>query len=178
MANNMQDYLVNVDLSRSQFDVDKLFEEAGRLGMDFGDLQDYGIEVNSSKCGKAMACITKDSIKGLDDAVNKGNKFSNKFFNEALTVYQKAQCHDDFRSKVTPKVQGLLSTYPCGFFISSWSWICEIPNCILCFCCECPYRCCFQTPNDAIWTLIGLCCSLIVLSFAWFIQLYFLSPFL
>ena len=34
-----------------------------------------------------MACITKDSIKGLDDAVNKGNKFSNKFFNEALTVY-------------------------------------------------------------------------------------------
>ena len=38
LANNMQDYLVNVDLTRAQFDVDQLFEEAGRLGMDFGDL--------------------------------------------------------------------------------------------------------------------------------------------
>ena len=38
LASNMQDYLVNVDLTGAQFDVDKLFEEAGRLGMDFGDL--------------------------------------------------------------------------------------------------------------------------------------------
>ena len=45
IANNLvEDYIQNVDLSKAQYNLDLLFEEAGRLGMDFGDLQQYGLE--------------------------------------------------------------------------------------------------------------------------------------
>ena len=175
LAKGMQDYLVNVDLTRSQFDVDLLFEEAGRLGMDFGDLQEYGIEVSSSKCGSASKCINKDSIKSIDDAVNKGKKFFNKFFNQSLDVYERAQCHDDFRTQVTPKVQGVLSTcplilctWPCFLFI-------EVPSCFLCFCIECPYRCLFQGWWDALFYVGFVIISLVLLCIVAFMHLFFLA---
>ena len=143
LATNVQDYLVNVDISKAQFNVDMLFEEAGRLGMDFGDLQEYGVEVKRSVCGSAKACITKNSFKNFDDAFNKGNKFSNKFFTEAADLYERAQCHEGFRNKVTPKVQGLWSTCPLWCFTFPWFYAIEIPNYIFCCPCECVYRCCF-----------------------------------
>ena len=44
MVEFSENYMMNIDLSKSQYDLDLLFEEAGRLGMDFGDLKEYGIE--------------------------------------------------------------------------------------------------------------------------------------
>lgn len=45
IANNLiEDYIVNVDLTKAQYNLDMLFEQAGQLGMDFGDLQQYGLE--------------------------------------------------------------------------------------------------------------------------------------
>ena len=174
LVSDMKDYLVNVDLTRAQFDVDKLFQEAGRLGMDFGDLEEYGIEVSSSSCGKATACLTKNSIKNFDDAINKGQKFTNKLFIEGLNAYERAQCHDDFRSKVTPMVQGLISTCPLGF--CTWPIWCvtEVPSCCFCFCIECPYRCVCQTWWDACWVFWVFTIACIVAFIVGILQLFFL----
>lgn len=72
--------------------------------MDFGDLVEYGVEVNQSICGSATKCITKNSFKSLDDVFNKGNKFGNRFMKEAGDLYERAQCHEGYRNGVTPKV--------------------------------------------------------------------------
>ena len=89
-ASNVQDYIVNVDLTKAQFDSSMLFEQANRLGMDFGDLQEYGFETKSSSCEGASSCITKDSFKDLDDVLNKKNMFTNKLFIEATDLYRRA----------------------------------------------------------------------------------------
>ena len=36
--NNLQEYIQNVDITKAQFDVDVLVEEASKLGMEFGEL--------------------------------------------------------------------------------------------------------------------------------------------
>ena len=72
--------MMNIDLTKSQYDLDLLFEEAGRLGMDFGDLKEYGIENQSPNCG-GKTCVDLKTIKSWDDAMNKGNKFTVKLVN-------------------------------------------------------------------------------------------------
>ena len=36
--NNLQEYIQNVDITKAQFDVDVLVEEASKLGIEFGEL--------------------------------------------------------------------------------------------------------------------------------------------
>ena len=141
IASNIQNYIVNVDLTKAQFDVDLLFEEAGRLGMDFGDLQEYGFETNGPNCNGT--CISKNSFKNFDDALNKNNQFTERFLNEATGLYRRAQCHDGFRKTVTPKVQSVFSTFPFSCFTWPFAWAIDIPLCCCCCCLECPYQCCF-----------------------------------
>jgi len=38
MANDLNDYVLNVDISTAQFDIDLIVEEADKLGINFGDL--------------------------------------------------------------------------------------------------------------------------------------------
>ena len=57
MAETVQDMAMNVDLTNLQFDAHSLYEEAQKLGMDAGDLEDYGFEPKG-KCSNT-ACIDK-----------------------------------------------------------------------------------------------------------------------
>ena len=74
-------------------------DQASLLGVDFGDLEEYGFEVNSENC-PGKACITKDSFKNLDDAFKKSAKFSNKVLEEGAELYRRAQCHPDIRKNI------------------------------------------------------------------------------
>ena len=65
-------------MTKAQFNVDMVFEEAQKLGLDFGDLEEYGFDVKSSKCG-GQTCIRKENFKDLNDALNKNQKFTKKF---------------------------------------------------------------------------------------------------
>jgi hypothetical protein len=47
----MTDYLLNIDITKASFDIDLMHEEAQKLGLDFGDLSEYGFDIKSSKCG-------------------------------------------------------------------------------------------------------------------------------
>ena len=73
-AQNIEEFIVNIDMEKSQFDLGLLFEEAGRIGMDFGDLEEYGFDT-SSACANG-ACLNRNSFKDLDDALQKGSLFS------------------------------------------------------------------------------------------------------
>ena len=47
-----------------------LYEQARKLGLDFGDLEEYGFEINSSACG-GKTCLRKKHFKDMDDAFMK-----------------------------------------------------------------------------------------------------------
>lgn len=42
---------MNLDLTSMQFDAGALYEEAKKVGIDAGDLAEYGFDLKSSKCG-------------------------------------------------------------------------------------------------------------------------------
>ena len=65
VGESISSYLVNVDLSSSQFSVDTLVEQAAKLGMDFGDLQEYGLDLKSGSCG-GKTCFRKEDFKNFD----------------------------------------------------------------------------------------------------------------
>ena len=68
LAQNVKDYVVNVDITNIQFDAVQMYEEARKLGLDAGDLQNYGFDTQS--CNGNL-CINRNSFKKLDDALNK-----------------------------------------------------------------------------------------------------------
>ena len=82
-------YLVNVDISSAQFDVDAVIDQASKLGMDFGDLEEYGLDFKSAKCG-GKTCFNKDQFKNYDDILFKGGKIGEKLGQEGVKLYRRA----------------------------------------------------------------------------------------
>ena len=98
----VQTFLVNIDLSDSQFKVDTLVEQAEKLGMDFGDLQEFGLEVNSSSC-PGSTCFNKQSFKNYDQILNHGARFGVKLGEQGAKLYKRAsECHES--GNLPPKV--------------------------------------------------------------------------
>lgn len=72
IINNIQEMVLNIDLRDAQFDIDKLYEEAQKIGVDVGDLSDYGFDPNSPSCG-GKTCFRPDQFKNIDDLMSRGN---------------------------------------------------------------------------------------------------------
>ena len=68
---------MNVNIMNAQFDVNAMYEEAQKLGLDAGDLSEYGFDVKSAACG-GNTCLRKENFKNYDDFLNKGGKLTNK----------------------------------------------------------------------------------------------------
>ena len=50
VLDNVQDMMVNIDLTKSQYDLKMLYDEAQKLGMDMDDLKEYGFDERAMKC--------------------------------------------------------------------------------------------------------------------------------
>lgn len=53
VVDNVQDFMMNIDLTNSQYSLQGLFDEAQKLGMDIDDLKEYGFDERALKCSKA-----------------------------------------------------------------------------------------------------------------------------
>ena len=53
-----------------------IYEEARKLGLDAGDLEDYGLE-SKGKCTN-MACIDRNKVKSIADYIDNIQKFNKK----------------------------------------------------------------------------------------------------
>ena len=51
--------MMNIDLTNSQYNLQSLYEEAQKLGLDIEDLKDYGFDETAMKCGKMGHSCTK-----------------------------------------------------------------------------------------------------------------------
>jgi hypothetical protein len=63
---SVQDLMVNVDLSNSQYNLKLIYEEAQKLGMDIDDLKEYGFDERAMNCGNhvGVACKGMDQTFG------------------------------------------------------------------------------------------------------------------
>ena len=52
IAETFQDYVMNINVLEAQFDPALMLDEANKLGLDFGDLKDYGYDPKNSKCAQ------------------------------------------------------------------------------------------------------------------------------
>lgn len=57
VADTVQNMMMNVDITNIQFDAHAMYEEAQKLGLDAGELEEYGFEPKG-KCSNA-ACIDR-----------------------------------------------------------------------------------------------------------------------
>ena len=66
-----------------------MLESAQKLGMDFGDLEEYGLDVRSSNCG-GKTCFNKEKFKTYDDILSTGSKLGSKIGEEGAKLYRRA----------------------------------------------------------------------------------------
>ena len=91
-----------------------MIENADKLGMDLGDLKEYGFDVKSMKCG-GKTCLNKDRMKQFDDILNKKNRLNAKIIEEGANLYRRASCHPKMQKHVNPIVKSIFSTYPFAY---------------------------------------------------------------
>lgn len=65
--NQVNDFVQNVDITNIQFDIVKLYENAQKIGLDAGDLSDYGFQ-KGQKCS-GQVCFSEDKIRNFKDAL-------------------------------------------------------------------------------------------------------------
>lgn len=119
-----------------------MLDEFKKLGVDFGDLNDYGFEYKSSSCG-GKTCLNKNALKDFDDILNKKRSFNAKIIEQGNDLYRRVSCHPKMQKHVNPVVKSILSTFPfayitlpLGVIIDPLLWI---------FPCTCPIECAYCT---------------------------------
>ena len=73
VADAVQSMVMNVDITSLQFDAHSLYEQAQRLGLDAGELEDYGFE-KKGKCSN-VACIDRRKIKDMATYLDNMGRF-------------------------------------------------------------------------------------------------------
>ena len=77
VAQGVQEMIVNVDLSELQFDVDAIYEQAEKLGINEEDLKEFGFN-NKNICSQKTCSINFEKFKSYDDFINKTDMLGEK----------------------------------------------------------------------------------------------------
>ena len=92
MADSVHNYVMNVDITNAQFDMVSLYEEAQKLGLDIGDLKDYGFDPKNPLCDK-NSCSPKDFITDIDSRLKASKKIREAVVKKGADMLNKAKCH-------------------------------------------------------------------------------------
>jgi len=93
--------------------------------MDFGDLEEYGLDVKSGACG-GKTCLDREKFKRYDQILNGSSKFGLKLGDESAKFLKRAsKCHPLIKNHVTPKVEYIFTMFPLNLF--TWWLPCGIP---------------------------------------------------
>lgn len=69
------------------------------MGLDAGDLEDYGFDPKSTKCNGCL-CMDKKKIKNFDDFYNQGSRLGSNIAQKGSEMMNKARCHPMYKEKV------------------------------------------------------------------------------
>ena len=156
MRDQFNDFMLNVDVMNIQFDVDQMCNSAKKMGLDAGDLSEYGFDWKSSKC-QEKTCWNPDHIKSYDDLINKSSTFAEKITASGSVAYKKAVCHPVIKQRVAPVVQFFWNLWPfdCFFGWSPISWFLNILFFPCCWCIFIPFYTFITAPWNCFF-FIGL----------------------
>ena len=97
--------------------MEALHDEALKLGIDLGDLQDYGFDKNSKKI----------SFDNYDDFVNKVSNLRYNFLMSLGKVYaDKVACNPFVQNNIHPNVQYIWDFFPLNYFLGDWVIIADV----------------------------------------------------
>lgn len=105
--------------------------------MEFGDLQEYGLDAKNAMCG-GKTCLDKQKFKQIDEVLSRGAKFGVRLGDEGAKLYKRvSRCHPILKDHVTPKVEGILTMFPLN--MACWWLPCGLPCdftlwCLPCWC--------------------------------------------
>ena len=90
--------------------MEAIYDEAKKLGLDAGDLSDYGFD-KRPQCGDKK-CFNPDKFKKYDEFLNKTEMLGEKIAKSGSAAYKKAMCSPFFKEKVHPKVEFIWAMFP------------------------------------------------------------------
>ena len=90
---------MNIDMTNLQFDAHAMYEEARKLGLDAGELEDYGFE-KKGRCSN-NACINRDKVKNMAQFFDNMSRFENNISDKAEKIMNKAKCHPVYKESPT-----------------------------------------------------------------------------
>lgn len=111
VAKHVQDMVVNVDMSSVQFDLNQMYEEAQRLGLDEKDLEEFGYN-KSSLCGDSKCTLDLNKIKDYDKYISNTEVLGERLSRVSGSAYKTAMCSPYFKENIHPKVQFFWAMFP------------------------------------------------------------------
>lgn len=128
----------------AQYDLEEIYTEAQKIGIDVGEMVEYGFEAGTGVCSQKY-CLNKKAFKDLDEVVSKAEKFGTKLKDSSITAYRKARdCHPFFKEQVTPKVEWIWQLFPLNIlaynpFCFLLTQMCDLGGLLCCWCCWIPW---------------------------------------
>lgn len=156
--------MLNVDLTKSQFSLQGMFDEAQKLGLDIDDLQEYGFDVQGLRCAQAsQSCKRVD--QSFEEFVNYNTEQAKVFSNLFIEKYERVSCHPLMKKHVNPVVKYFWDFMPIWNFMPCTAFVldcCLAPCCWPCWicvqCCACPWNCvifnCVIVPFTCVWAIV------------------------
>ena len=113
LVSNVRDYVMNVDITNIQFDPVHIYEEARKIGLDAGDLSEYGFE-KRGKCTN-ISCLDRNKVKDFSDYLDNMGTFNKRIAEKGQEMIDKAKCHPKLRD--SPAVQFVWQLCPGPFAV-------------------------------------------------------------
>ena len=92
------DFVTNIAIEANQFDLEKLYDEAQKLGLDLGDLEEYGFDL------KNMSHNIDNYEEFREKILSIGDKGFSLVRNKVSSDYAKARCHPMVEKYLHPYV--------------------------------------------------------------------------
>ena len=146
VAEQVQDFVMSIDVVENQFSLHDLYEQAQKLGLDLDDLKEYGFDVKGVNCGGKLC------PKSYDEFTRNGSLMGAKMALKSIDEYAKISCHPFVKKHVTPHVKYFWDLLPLWNLMPCTA--CCIDTC-LCPCCwwaYCGFQFCFCPINSCVLT--------------------------
>ena len=66
---------MNINLKDANYDADKLYENAQKVGLNLTDLEEFGFDLKGKTCNKNV-CLNMPKIQGFEEMQNLVKKFA------------------------------------------------------------------------------------------------------
>ena len=131
---------MNIDVAGNQFDVDRMLEDASKLGLDVEDLEEFGFDVRNNNCG-GSGCRSET----FEEFSKKFDLFKKVVQRNITAQWERMKCHPMIAKHVVPRVEQIWHCVPLNiilgpfvttvldiasiplWIVTCWAWLIVLP---------------------------------------------------